>query len=857
MKTKSRRKDRPSDRSMNTYEHAFQCPLANGLHARPASRLADVATRFTSEITLTNERTEAVGNAKSVLALVAMDVRRGDGCRVRIQGADAQPAHAAMREFLSNVMPVCDEPVPAASVESEVQLPRSLKKVISTPHVGTPVCAGIGQGAVVIVGGLALPAELATDPASSIEDERRNVRTAAAAVRASLEGRLATRPGEVEAGVLRAHLSIVGDVALHDCIDTCIAKGRQSAAYAIVEAGRVFAARLGAAESAYIRERAIDVEDICMQLLEHIGGNGSRVGEIKLSGPSVIAAENLTPRQLLGLDKRLVAALVLGHIGTTSHTVILARSFNIPTITGVSDVRTRLPAGAEVIVDANIGVVIPDVTDAVRRYYDRERRKYALRRERFAQYISPPAKTRDGHRIDVGANVATIDELPGALELGAAGIGLFRTEMLFMDRDGAPSDEEQFKVYVQAARAAAGRDVIFRTIDIGGDKPLRYLNLPEEANPFLGYRGVRIYPDHRAVIMSQLRAIVRASAFGRVWMMVPMICSVEEVRWIKTCIAEIQAELRSKNIAFDAKMPIGVMVEVPAVAFIIDQLAAEVDFFSIGTNDLMQHFLAVDRTSDKVAGLYSPLHPAFLRLLDKIVADVHRHGRWIGMCGEMTRSPRNLPLLIGLGLDEISTAAAEIPALKAAIAELSADQCRRTLAEAMNARTIAEVDAVLDSYHDLGAAHRMIEPGFVILDAEIEGKEEAIKEMIDAFYAGGRTDTPFTLEAAVWAREQLCSTGLGHGFAIPHCKTDAINSDTIGLIRFRNDVEWQSIDGRPVRCMILLATRATQTNGTHMQVFSKLARKLMNDDFRNRLLAAPDRDAILAFLAEELGLSAN
>jgi len=842
---------------MSTYEHAFRCPLANGLHARPASRLADVATRFKSEITLTNERTEAVGNAKSVLALVAMDVRRGDGCRVRIQGADAQPAHAAMREFLSNVMPVCDEPLPAADAEYEVDLPCSLKKVISTVHVGTPVCAGIGQGPVVIVGGLTLPDELASAPAASIDDERRKVRTAAAAVRAALEGRLAARPSEVEAGILRAHLSIVGDVALHDCIDTNIAEGRRSAAFAIVEAGRAFAAQLTAAGSAYIRERAIDVEDICMQLLEHIGGDVGRVGDIKLVGPSVIAADNLTPRQLLSLDKRLVAGLVLGHVGTTSHTVILARSFNIPTITGLSDVRTRLPAGAEVIVDANIGIVIPQITDPVRRYYERERRKYSLRRERFAQYIDPPATTRDGHRIDVAANVATVEELPGAFELGAAGVGLFRTEMLFMDRDEAPSEEEQFSVYAGAARSAGGRDVIFRTLDIGGDKPLRYLNLPDEANPFLGYRGVRIYPDHHDVISSQLRAIIRASALGKVWMMVPMVCSVDEVRWIKTRVAEIHADLKASAVAFDPHMPIGVMVEVPAVAFIVDQLAAEVDFFSIGTNDLMQHFLAVDRTSDRVASLYTPLHPAFLRLLDKIVADVHRHGRWVGMCGEMTRDPRNLPLLIGLGLDEISTAASEIPALKASIAQLSADCCRRTLANAMNARTIAEVDAVLASIHDHDATRRMIEPGLVMLDAETDGKEDAIKQMIDAFFAAGRTDAPIKLEAAVWAREQVCSTGLGHGFAIPHCKTDAINADTIGLIRFRNGIEWQSIDGRPVNCMILLATRAAQQNGTHMQVFSKLARKLMNEDFRNRLLAAPDRDAILSFLTEELGLSAT
>jgi len=836
------------------HDHTFQCPLPNGLHARPASQLAEVAARFASNITLINERTGAGANAKSVLAIVATGVRPNDACRIRVAGEDAESALAAIREFTANVLPACDEPLPAHVAGVEVVVPRLLRKANVRWHTGTPVSRGIGQGVVVVAGGLALPTEVTREPSRSCDEEQENINRAVDAVCDALEAKLTAQPSATEAGILRAHLSIAADVALAERITEEVSAGC-SAAQAIVKAGAFFASRLNEAESVYVRERAVDVEDICHQLLEQVCGEQFQIADIELTGPSVVIAKNLTPRQFLSLDKSLLRALVLEHAGTTSHTVILARSFDVPTLTGIADVRTKLPAGCEAIVDANLGIVITEINAPVRRYYERETRKLARRQERLAELTHTLAVTRDGVRLEVGANVATTDELAPAFERGAEGIGLFRTEMLFMDRTTAPSEEEQFTAYAQAAKTADGRPVIIRTIDVGGDKPLPYLDLPQEANPFLGYRGVRIYQEHRDMITTQLRAIIRASAFGSVRVMVPMICSIDEVRWVKGLIAEVQTELKTAGVAFDPAMQVGIMVEVPSVVFALDQLCAEVDFFSIGTNDLMQYFLAIDRDNAKIAGLYNTRHPALLRLLMKIVDDVHRHDRWVGMCGEMARDVRNLPLLVGLGLDEISTAAPDVPTLKAAVTQLLATECRDALTAALSCENIAEVDAVLASMSGCGTTRGLLEPELITVGSDSTGKEEVIKEIVDGFFVAGRTDDPLAVEESIWAREKVYSTGLGHGFAIPHCKTDAVAANSIGVVRLRQPIDWDSVDGQPVECVILLAIRESDTDGVHMKVLSTLARKLMHEEFRADLLAACDSDAVLRCLAKELELS--
>lgn len=836
---------------MNSRECTFRCPLPNGIHARPASQLAAAAAHFAADITLTNERSGTLANAKSVLGIVGLDIRQGDSCRVQFSGSDADQACEALGRFIADVLPSGDGPLAAPLPAATLVLPRSLRQADVRWHAGTAVCPGIGQGIVVVAGGIALPAGLEDVPAGSFAQEQERVRQATIAVRTALGARLAARPSATERSILQAHQAIATDPALGERIDELL-RGGCSAGNAILQTAAFFTQRLRAAESAYLRERAVDVEDICLQLIEQIYGDSVKPAAVELHQPSVVIAENLTPRQLLALDRRLLKAIVLEHGGATSHAVILARSFNIPTLTGVADVRAHLLVGQEVLVDANLGIVISDITPPVARHYEREQRRLRRRQERLARYAESPAVTSDGRRLEVAANIATAEELDPAFAQGAESIGLFRTEMLFMDRDAPPSEEEQFAVYARAAKAAAGRPVIIRTIDIGGDKPVPYLKLPAENNPFLGYRGVRLYADHQEIFRAQLRAILRASAFGNVWLLVPMVCTIDEVCWIRTQIAFLRAELQAAGLATAPAMPVGIMVEVPSVAFVIDQLASEVDFFSIGTNDLAQYFFAVDRENTKVAPLGSVRHPAFLRLLAKIVDEAHRCSRWVGMCGEMTRSPRHLPLLIGLGLDEISMAAPEIPAQKEALARLSAAECRSVLKQAMDCRTAEAVEQVVATFRARGEELGLLDGELITIGSDCVTKEEAIRELTDAFFATGRTDDPAALEEAIWAREATYSTGLGHGFAIPHCRTDSVTANSIAVTRLERPIEWGSLDDQPVQCVIMLAVRESDDRGAHMQVLSRLARRLMHEDFRDRLMSAADAEAVRRCLAEEL-----
>ncbi len=830
-------------------EFTFVCPLPNGFHARPASHLASVANDFLSDCVLTNVRNGSVANMKSVLSIIAADIRWNDECSVRIQGSDEQVACAALRRFVGKDLPAYDEPLTdLLKHETTRGLPRSLRSAGVKAYFGLPVSRGIAQGRAVIIGAAKVQSEPAgangLDPAWESEQVKESIAAVCSRIRNKLVGQVSA----TETGILQAHLAILGDVSFMDKLLQGVGQG-YSAAQAVMSAGEFFSDLLRRSENPYTRERALDIQDICLELLEDVRGTGSK-SPVELKEPSAIIADNLTPQQLLALDRRWIGALVLESAGTTSHTVILARSLGIPTLVGAKNVG-ELAAGQDVLVDANRGFVVAELTDAVRKFYERESKKLQRRRAALASYAMRPAITRDGQVLEIAANVSSAEELTAVFLDGADGIGLFRTEMLFLGREHVPSEEEQFEVYAQAARDAKGKPVILRTIDIGGDKPLPYLNMPAEANPFLGYRGVRVYAEHQELLEVQLRAILRASAFGRIQLMVPMVSAMEEVLWIKAKIAQVQEDLRSRQISFDPSMPVGIMIEIPSVAFILEQLCRELDFFSIGTNDLSQYFLAVDRDNSRVAGLSNVRHPGFLSFLQHIVTGVHKHGKWVGMCGDMAADLRHLPLLVALGLDEISVPAAEIPIVKERIARLAVPDCQKLLLQATACQRAAEVELCLDREPN-GASRSLLDRELVLLDGEIDSKEEAIREIVDVFYVEGRTDDPDRLEEAVWARESVYSTGLGHGFAVPHCKTDAVSAGSIGILKLRRPVDWGAVDGKPVQFVILLAARESDSNGAHLRVFSRLARNLMNEEFRVQLLQAQDRETVLSRLSEEL-----
>jgi phosphoenolpyruvate-protein phosphotransferase len=836
-------------------EFTFVCPLPNGLHARPASHLAGVANEFVSAGTLTNMRSGSLANLKSVLSIIAADVRQGDECSVRVTGADEDAACARLRQFISHQLPALDQPLPAVSSNGRRSaLPRLLQAAGDDCHFGVAVSHGMGHGEVVIVEGIALPRELKDERATDPIREQQRLQKATAAVRARIEAMMSGHQSSTETAVLDAHLAILSDVSLAEKLAERIASGR-SAGQAIIDANEFFVGILRRAQSLYTRERVGDVQDICRELLEETYGSRLYPAAVKLTAPSVVVAESLTPQQFLALDRQFLQGLVLANAGHTSHTVILARSFGIPTVVGVADAHLVFSPGKEVMVDANHELVVAHWTPALRRFYQREWKTLQRRQSALARHTSAPAVTTDGRRLEVAANVSSSEELSPAFEQGAEGIGLFRTEMLFVGRDNAPSEDEQFETYASAVRVAAGRPIIIRTFDVGGDKTVPYLDLPQEGNPFLGYRGVRVYPAHQELLRSQLRAILRASAAGPVQIMVPMVSSLAEVLWFKAQVAEVQSDLEARAFAFDAAVPIGIMIEVPVVGFILDSLCREVDFFSIGTNDLSQYFLAADRDSDQVAHLACVRHPGFLRFLKQIVDVVHKAGKWVGMCGEMAGDVHQMPLLLGLGLDEISVAASEIPALKQRISRLSMSDCVQLLSHAMTRQQTDEVDALLLSEQPSEPALPLLDEELVVLNSESASKEEAIAEIVDALYIAGRTENRQQVEEAVWTREAVYSTGLGYGFAIPHCKTDAVAADSIGILKLQRPIEWGALDGKPVSIVILLAIRESNPNSRHMQILSQLARKLMSEGFRDQFQRIENPKAMLTFLSQELDIT--
>ncbi len=838
----------------NPVEFKFVCPLANGLHARPASQLAEFASGFASELSLINLRTGAGANLKSTLAIISADVRSGDECAVRIIGADDETARAALRGYIDRELPKSDPPLRSPDDRRKaISLPRAFAHLTISYRCGVPVSPGIGKGKAVVIGGMRLPDALEDERPEDPKREERKIERALASVRERIKGMLSRSISPAEAGVLKAHLAILDDVSLCDKVSQSIAEGR-SAGQALIEAAQHFISTLKQSGSSYIRDRAVDLQEICLRVLEELYGSRFTAPALQLSEPSVLVAETLAPQQLLSFDSRWLEGIVLEYAGTTSHTVILARSLGIPTVVGVKDAPVLFSQGHDLVVDANRGLVIPNGTAVIQRFYDRECRVQKARQNALVREGYGQAATRDGQRLEVSANVSSGEEAIVAFANGAESIGLFRTEMLFIGRDQAPDEEEQFSIYREVARSAGNRPVIIRTIDIGGDKPVPHLNLPAESNPYLGFRGMRIYQEHRELFRAQLRALLRASAFGRIQIMAPMVSTIEEVLWLKAQVAELKQELTESGMSFDRNIPLGIMIEVPSIAFILDQLCAELDFFSIGTNDLNQYFLAVDRDNAKVAGLSRVHHPSFLRFLRHIVDGVHERGKWVGMCGEMAGDPANLPILIGLGLDEISAASPRIPILKQKIAQLSAAECRLILDRMTSAAQVKEVETLLAQAHSQAVEQPLLSTDLVIVDSDSETKEEAIRELVDALYMAGRTQDPDRLEEVVWQRESAYSTGLGHGFAIPHCRGDAINANSVAVLKLSKPVEWAALDGKPVSMVILLAVRESDANNSHMQVLAKLARRLMNESFRQEIRHLSSPPEITAFLSRELEL---
>ncbi|WP_296262185.1 phosphoenolpyruvate--protein phosphotransferase [uncultured Enterobacter sp.] len=827
----------------------FTCELPNGVHARPASHVETLCNTFISQIEWHNLRTDRKGDAKSALALIGTDTLAGDACRLVIHGEDEQSAYQQLEQWLQEEFPHCDAPL-AEALNTELDpLPESLTRLNPTLFRALPVCSGSARGVLTLLTSLDLNALTDLPDAKSPEEEQSALDSGLTLLVKNIELR-ALDSDSTASAILDAHRSLATDVSLRQHLLAGVSQGL-SCAQATIATANHFCDTFSRSSSSYLQERVLDVRDVCYQLLQQIYGEERFPAPGQLTQPTVCLADDLTPGQFLELDKTLLKGLLLKSGGTTSHTVILARSFNIPTLVGVDSESLLQWRNKPVFVDGNAGAVVVNASDAVARYYQQEARVQQAIREQQRIWLDREARTSDGLRIEIAANIAHAVEAQAAFGNGAEGVGLFRTEMLYMDRSSAPGENELYNIFCQALESANGRSIIVRTMDIGGDKPVEYLNIPAENNPFLGYRAVRIYEEYGALFTTQLRAILRASAHGNLKIMIPMISSIEEILWVKEKLAEAKQQLRAEHVPFDEKIPFGIMLEVPSVMFIIDQCCEEIDFFSIGSNDLTQYLLAVDRDNAKVTRHYNSLNPAFLRALDYAVQAVHRQGKWIGLCGELGAKGSVLPLLVGLGLDELSMGSPAIAATKARLAQLDSRACRQLLNQAMACRTSLEVEHLLAQFRMNQQDTPLVTPRCISLDNDWNSKEEVMKGMTDNLLLAGRCRYPRKLEADLWAREAVFSTGLGFSFAIPHSKSEHIEQSTISVARLKSPVMWGD---EKAQFIIMLTLNKHAAGDQHMRIFSRLARRIMHDDFRSALVNASSEEAIASLLQHELEL---
>ncbi|WP_159566733.1 phosphoenolpyruvate-protein phosphotransferase PtsI [Budvicia diplopodorum] len=503
--------------------------------------------------------------------------------------------------------------------------------------------------------------------------------------------------GEEKAAIFEGHIMLLEDEDLEQEVVSRIKtklETADAAAHAVFEAQAI---ELESLEDEYLKERAADIRDIGKRLLQNILGMSIvDLGAIK--DEVILVATDLTPSETaqLNLDKVLGFITDLG--GRTSHTSIMARSLEIPAIVGTNDVTKQVKNGDFLILDCVNNKIHVNPSVEVIEQSKIAQSQYLSDKNELTKLKDLPAITLDGHQVEVCANIGTVRDVAGAERNGAEGVGLYRTEFLFMDRDSFPTEEEQFQAYKAVVEAMGSQAVILRTMDIGGDKDLPYMNLPKEENPFLGWRAIRICLDRKEILHAQLRAILRASAYGKLRIMFPMIISVEEVRLLKTELEMLKTQLREENKTFDEAIEVGVMVETPAAATIAHHLAKEVDFFSIGTNDLTQYTLAVDRGNELISHLYNPLSPSVLTLIKQVIDASHKEGKWTGMCGELAGDERATLLLLGMGLDEFSMSAIAIPRIKKIIRNANFSDVKALAESALAQPTAQEVLDIVNKF---------------------------------------------------------------------------------------------------------------------------------------------------------------
>ena len=503
--------------------------------------------------------------------------------------------------------------------------------------------------------------------------------------------------GADKAAVFEAHLLILDDPEFMGTVKTDIESKVINAEYAFKETSDMFISMFEAMDNEYMKERAADIRDVSKRILAHLLG-------VDLPNPSlideevIVIAEDLTPSDTAQLNKKYVKGFATNIGGRTSHSAIMARSLEIPAVVGTSSITEDVKNGDILILDGLDGVVLVNPDEATTAEYKEKHAKFEAQKAEWAKLVTEKSVTKDGHEVILAANIGTPADLEGVKNNGGEAVGLYRTEFLYMGRDQLPTEDEQFEAYKAVLEGMGDKPVVVRTLDIGGDKELPYLDLPKEMNPFLGFRAIRLCLEEKDLFRTQLRALLRASVYGKLCVMFPMIATVQEFRAAKALFLEEKEKLVAEGVAVSNDIELGIMVEIPSTAVIADIFAKEVDFFSIGTNDLIQYTMAADRMSEKVSYLYQPYNPAILRLVKNVIEASHKEGKWTGMCGEMAGDSLAIPLLLGMGLDEFSMSATSILQARSQIKNLSLDKMKELVDKAIMCSTTEEVLALVAEY---------------------------------------------------------------------------------------------------------------------------------------------------------------
>ena len=495
--------------------------------------------------------------------------------------------------------------------------------------------------------------------------------------------------GPEEAAIFEAHMQIAQDPSLSDGIKSLVESSHTNVVAATAQTIETFANIFLGMEDPYMRERGADIKDIGDRLMRNMLGMNPR-GLSHISGEVILVAQDLAPSDTASLDKNVVKGIVTAAGGPTSHAAIMARTLEIPAVMGVGDIESFVDGDKAVVLGTD-GIVEINPSDADWDEYTNQAAAFQEELKRLRESANLEATTTDGHHVELFGNIGKAKDAKNALTMGAQGIGLYRTEFLYMENDELPAEDVQFEEYKKVAQDMKGKPVIIRTMDIGGDKELKCLDLPSEMNPFLGYRAIRISLNRPDIFKVQLRALLRASAFGDIHIMYPMIASVEEVKQANAMLDECKEELTAEGKEFNKDIKVGIMIEVPAAAVISPILAKYVDFFSIGTNDLCQYTLAVDRMNEAIGSLYQPLHPGVLRLIKHVIDASHEQGKFTGMCGELASDPVATMILLGLGLDEFSMTASSIPLIKNILRSVSKAECEEVANKALTMDTAEDI----------------------------------------------------------------------------------------------------------------------------------------------------------------------